>query len=121
MTVKTAVVGVGLHGQNHALVYADYPRAELKLVCDANKARAAEVAERFGCRATDRLDDILSSDVQAVSVATPDFLHYDSTLALLRAGKHVLLEKPMTTDVRQAEALVEAADLRGVSLMINFS
>src|SRR5438132_3836576 len=110
MTVKTAVVGVGLHGQNHALVYADYARAELAIVCDANGSLAEQVAARFGCRATDRVEYLLSSDVAAVSVATPDFLHYEPALALLRAGKHVLLEKPMTTDIHQAEALVEAAD-----------
>jgi predicted dehydrogenase len=121
MTVKTAVVGVGLHGQNHALVYADDPNSELLLVCDADADRAAEVADRFQCRATDRLEDVLQSDVQAVSVATPDAMHFDPAVALLRAGKHVLLEKPMTTSVGQAEALVEAAELAGVNLMINFS
>ncbi len=121
MRVKTAVVGVGLHGQNHALVYADDPNSELVLVCDANARRAAEVADRFRCRATDRLDDVLLSEAQAVSVATPDALHFDPTIALLGAGKHVLLEKPMTTSVKQAEALVEAAERADVNLMINFS
>jgi predicted dehydrogenase len=121
MRVKTAVVGVGLHGQNHALVYADDPNSELVLVCDADAARAAEVARRFQCRAADRLEDVLQSDAQAVSVATPDAMHFDPTIALLHAGKHVLLEKPMTTSVEQAVALVEAADRAGVNLMINFS
>ena len=121
MRVKTAVVGVGLHGQNHALLYADDPDSELVLVCDADAARAAEVADRFKCRATDRLQDVLHSDAQAVSVATPDAMHFDPAIALLRAGKHVLLEKPMTTSVEQAEALVDAAELAGVNLMVNFS
>jgi predicted dehydrogenase len=65
--------------------------------------------------------DVARSDVAAVSVATPDFAHFAPVTAMLEAGKHVLVEKPLTTDVGEAEDLVARAEARGLQLMVNFS
>lgn len=120
-TLKVAVVGVGLHGENHALVYADYGRTDLVAVCDSDRDRAARVAGRYGCRAVGTVSEIAESDVDAVSVATPDHLHHDVVATLLRAGKHVLCEKPLTTSVDEAADLVRIADDAGRVLAVNFA
>ena len=108
--LNTAVVGVGLIGEQHADVYAAYERSNLSLVFDANPDRAQSVAERLGSKAAPDLDTIAASDVALVSVATPDFAHCDAVVAMLEAGKHVLVEKPLATSVADALAMVQAAE-----------
>ena len=108
--LNTAVVGVGLIGEQHADVYAAYERSNLSLVFDANPDRAQSVAERLGSKAAPDLDTIAGSDVALVSVATPDFAHCDAVVAMLEAGKHVLVEKPLATSVTDALAMVQAAE-----------
>jgi predicted dehydrogenase len=60
----------------------------------------------------DECRQLASSDVDAVTIATPDHLHAEPTLAMLRAGKHVLVEKPLATSVSEALAMTEAAEAR---------
>ncbi len=118
-TVKTAVVGVGLIGEQHADAYAGYGPAELVMVHDLNVDRAKTVADRLGCAATSNLDDIASSDAEVVSVATPDHLHYEATMQMLEAGKHVVVEKPLATITREAQEMVRLADEKGLKFTIN--
>lgn len=118
-TVKAAVIGTGLIGEQHVETYANYPRAELAMVHDLNLDRAKKVAETFGCAATSNLDDIANSDVEVVSVATPDHLHHDATIAMLEAGKHVVVEKPLATITSEAQAMVDLAADKGVRLTLN--
>ena len=107
--LRTAVVGVGLIGEQHADVYAAYDRAQLTYVYDANPGRAQAVAERLGCEAAPDLETIAASDAALVSVATPDFAHREAAVTMLEAGKHVLVEKPLATSVADAVAMVRAA------------
>jgi predicted dehydrogenase len=116
---KAAVIGVGLIGEQHAAAHADYPRSALTLVCDANEERARAVAERFGCAFTTRMEDVAAADIDVVSVATPDFAHFAPVMAMLRTGKHVLVEKPLATDLAEAEQMVETARANGVHLAVN--
>jgi predicted dehydrogenase len=117
--VKTAVIGVGLIGEQHAETYHEYPRSELVLVYDVNNDRAKTVADRFGCRAAATLDDVAASDAQVVSVATPDHLHFAATMKMLEAGKHVVVEKPLATVTTEAQTMVRLARQKGVKLTIN--
>lgn len=117
---RMAVIGVGIWGQNHALVYATYPRAELVCICDQNEERGRQFAERYGCRWTPDYHDLIDSEVEAVSVATPDYAHAAPALAMIRAGKHVLIEKPMTTSVEEARQIVAAQRETGVKVMVDF-
>lgn len=118
-TVKTAVVGVGLIGEQHAESYVENPRAELVMVSDMNPERAAEVGRRFGCPATGNLDDVANSDAEIVSVATPDFAHFQPVMAMLEAGKHVVVEKPLATVTAEAKEMVELAKSKNLKLTIN--
>lgn len=117
--VKAAVIGVGLIGEQHAETYHTYPRAELTYVMDMNPVRAKTVGERFGCRYTSSYDELAASDVEVVSVATPDHLHYEPVMRMLQAGKHVVVEKPIATKTHEAQEMVATARAKGLKLTVN--
>lgn len=117
--VKVGVVGLGIWGQNHPLVYADYERAELAVVCDLDEERARAVAAEYRCDYTTDVRE-LAGDVDAVSVATPDFAHVEPLTAVMEAGKHVLAEKPLTIDLESAIRLTEMAERANVLNMVDF-
>ena len=75
-------------------MYSDYHRCELTIVCDLDEARAQELGERYDCDWTASVEDLASSNVEAVSIATPDFAHFGPAGALLGEQKHVIVEKP---------------------------
>jgi predicted dehydrogenase len=116
------VIGVGLLGERHARAWSEIPGARLVGVADALSERAEQVAARFGVAGYGDAAALLDRpDLAAVSVATPDHLHTESVLAALRAGKHVLVEKPLATDLDEAAAMVRAARDAGRVLMVNYS
>jgi len=119
--VNVAVVGCGLFGEVHAATYSSCPDANLVAVCDVDAARARQFAERFGCRASASLKDIAADDgIDAVSIVTPDFEHRNVCIELAKAGKHLLIEKPLATSVADAEAIALAVDQAGVTAMVDF-
>lgn len=111
-----AVVGLGTIGPVHARWCAEVPGSSLVAVCDANAARAEEVAARYGAEAlTDYASLVARSDVDAIVIATPTYLHAPMALAAIDAGKHVAIEKPLARSVREGAEVVEAARRRGVT------
>jgi len=104
----------------HLEAYSSYDRCELTCICDLNEERARQMADKYRCNWTTDLAE-LAAAVDGVSVATPDFAHLAPALELIAAGKHLLMEKPLTTDVSEGERMVAAAHERGVKLMVNFS
>ena len=117
---NVAVIGLGIWGKNHALSYADYDRCELALVCDADRERAREVGENLGVPWTDDAADVAASDVDGVSIATPDHLHTAVTIEMLNAGKNVFVEKPLATSVDDARRLAAAAAESGKIAIVDF-
>lgn len=122
MKTGFASIGAGLFGGWHAMAYERHPLVDLRAVCDLDEKRAREIAEKHGAAYhTTRLDDILNDDtIKAVSVATPDHAHCQVAVACAKAGKHILVEKPLATSVADAEAIVAAAKEAGVLLMTDF-
>ena len=122
MTKGFGVIGTGLWGEYHALTYSTYPGAELVAVCDANAERAAQIAERYGARQwyTDYRDLLANEQVDAVTVATPDFLHTEVGIAAAEADKDILMEKPLALTVEDCRAVIAAANRAGVKLMVDF-
>lgn len=119
--LNVAVIGAGLFGQVHLHAYRLHPRANLKLVCDVNEARLKKVTEDFKVPvATDYREILKDKTIDAVSVVTPDFMHREIVTALLKAGKHVIVEKPLATDTGEAREMVKAAKAAGRHLMIDF-
>lgn len=115
--MNVAVVGAGFAGGIHAQAWAGVG-AESLLVVDADAERARAVAERCGARPTTALEDALTPAIDVVSVCLPTAFHADVTLRAVRAGKHVLCEKPMAMTHGEAERMIEAAADAGVTLMV---
>ena len=116
-SVRVAVVGYGYWGSKHVRVLGSIPDVSVTVV-DGHPDRLADAAAHHpaAALATD-LDEVMDS-VDAVVIATPPGSHAALARSALAAGKHVLVEKPLTTTVEDAEILVETAAQRGVALMV---
>jgi len=119
--LRIGIIGAGIMGHQHARIVHEHPRAELVAVADTNASRANELAGQFGATAFSSVEQLLGRPLDAVIVAVPDFLHFEPVMAALAAGKHVLVEKPLTTDVAQGERIVAKVAETGLSLMVNYS
>jgi predicted dehydrogenase len=106
--VKAGVIGVGALGRHHARVWAESTGARLVGVHDRDTARAEALAAQYGCRAFPDAASLLDA-VDAVSVAVPTVDHHRIARAALDRGRHVLVEKPITTTLDEADDLVAAA------------
>lgn len=117
--LRVAVVGLGAIGTEHADIYAASPNVELAAVVDPRAVEADVVDQRWpGTRLLSRLDEVLADNtIEAISLCTPDDVHFADADIIMRAGRHLLLEKPIATDPEQAAALVETAEGSGVVAM----
>ncbi|OIK13300.1 Gfo/Idh/MocA family oxidoreductase [Bacillus sp. MUM 13] len=118
--LRIGVIGCGsIATHRHLREYAANPEAEIAAVCDIVKERAEEKASLYQAKPYTIYEELLADDsIDAVSVCTPNYLHAPITIAALRAGKHVLCEKPMATSKEDAEAMIKAAEESGKKLMI---
>jgi predicted dehydrogenase len=115
--LRAAVVGVGYLGQFHAEKLAALKDVELVAVADADAARARQIAAKHGCEAQADPRALLG-EVDLVSIAVPTEHHHEVALAFLDAGVHVLVEKPITRTLEEADALLAAARANGVLLAV---
>ncbi len=117
MSVKVGVIGVGYLGQHHARLYSEIEDSELTAVVDIDKKRADEFAEKYGCEAYSDYRDIFDK-VDALSIVTPTISHYCIALDCIRAGKDILIEKPITVNVRDADKLITESKKRGCIIQV---
>jgi predicted dehydrogenase len=108
LKIRTAVIGVGYLGQFHAEKYAQLENSELAAVVDIDRERGAMVAEKVDSRFYSDYREIIGQ-VDAVSIVVPTQSHYEVAKAFLERGVHVLLEKPITTTLAEADELIEIA------------
>jgi predicted dehydrogenase len=120
-TTKIGIIGCGYWGPNLLRNFADSEAAELRAICDLDPARLAAIGRRYpGARATTDYAEVLNdAGVDAVVIATPVATHYPIARQALLAGKHLLIEKPLTAGVREAEDLIELAERNGLTLMVD--
>ena len=117
--IGVGVIGLGEMGQTHSAIYANLPQTRLVAVFDVDPERTRSIAERYAATACATFADVLAHpDVDAVSICTPDDQHYDAAMQAIDAGKHILLEKPLTTDLGQGRQLVERAAQSPTILMV---
>lgn len=107
--LRAGVIGVGYLGRFHAQKYAALPDVELVGVVDADQARAEEVAHEVGTMACTDYSELLDR-VDLVSIVVPTYLHFKVAKAALNAGVHILLEKPVTQTVAEADELIRIAE-----------
>lgn len=115
-----AIIGCGYWGMNYVRIFNELVESRVVAVCDQRPERLNEVARRFpGAYLTTQIDDAASQPgVDAVVVCTEATTHFDVTRRLLLAGRHVLVEKPLTTTTAEAEKLIELAESKSATLMV---
>lgn len=117
--IGIAVIGCGYWGINYVRVFNELPETRVVAVCDTQLERLQEVKKRFPDVAiTSQVAEVANSaDVDAVVVCTEASSHYNIVRQCLEQNKHTLVEKPMTTEVSDAQALIHLAEAQGVTLM----
>ena len=118
--IGAAVVGLGV-GRSHVEAYHTLDETRLVAVCDSQEARVAPVAQQYGCKAYLRFEDVLSDpEIEWVSIATPHPSHADLAIRAMRAGKHVVVEKPMSISLEQSDRMIAVAKETGRTLATIF-
>jgi len=120
--LKIGIIGAGNIAEVHMDAYRKNSNVELYAICDANAARLQAMGDKYDIqrRFTDYRDLLALEEIDAVSVCTWNAAHAPCTIAALRAGKHVLCEKPMAMNARDAKEMETAAQESGKLLMIGF-
>ena len=116
--MKVGIVGCGYWGSKHVRVFHGMREVERTVAIDMREDRRKALADTFpGLATAPTLEDAFD-DIDAVVIATPPSTHAAIALDALRAGKHVLVEKPLAKTTRDAQQLVDEAELRGLTLMV---
>jgi len=115
--VRIGVVGTGSLGYHHARILRDVPGVAFRGFFEANPERAGVVQRELGVRAYATLDALLD-DVDAVSVVVPTSRHHEVAMAALAKGKHLLIEKPITVTLAEADELLALAERNGLLVQI---
>lgn len=112
MALRAAVIGVGYLGKHHARVYSSLDGVELAGVVDASEEARNSVAGEYGTKAYADYRDVLE-DADVLSIVTPTVTHFRIAMDCLEAGKDILLEKPLTATLEEADKLIEASENLG--------
>lgn len=115
-----AAVGYGYWGPNVVRNFTEMPNCRLKLVCDVDAGKLDKLQQRYpSVGVTSSFGDVLEDpEIQGVYIATPVSSHFELAEAALRAGKHVLIEKPLAANADQSERLCRLAEQQGLVLMV---
>jgi predicted dehydrogenase len=117
LAVKVGVVGVGYLGQHHARIYSEIEGAELVGLADISREQAEAIAQKYHCEAMYDYRDMLGM-VDALSIVTPTTTHYPIALDCLHAGKDILIEKPITVTVKEADHLIRESEHSGCIIQV---
>ena len=117
MAVRVGVIGVGYLGKHHARIFSDIEGVDLVGVSDVNEAAAKQIAQTYRCRPYTRYAEMIVQ-CDAVSIVTPTTTHHTIAMDCIAAGKDLLIEKPITADISEAKAVVEAAAAKNLVLQV---
>jgi len=115
--INVAVIGVGSIGNHHARIFSDMENTNLVGVADVDINRAQEVASRYNCKAFNNYAELIDA-VDAVSIAVPTTLHFQTGMDFLKHNKSILVEKPVTTTLEEADRLIEEAEKRNLIFQV---
>src|SRR3990167_4930703 len=115
--IKTAVIGVGYLGKYHVEKYATLPQSQLIAICDIDSENTQELSEKYAIKVTNEYRS-LANEIDAVSIATPTTSHFEIAKFFLKNKKHVFIEKPITTTLREANSLIRLARKKNVILQV---
>jgi predicted dehydrogenase len=108
LSVKVGVIGVGYLGQHHARIYSEIEEADLVAVVDIDKQKADKFAKQYKCEPYYDYKDVLDK-VDALSIVTPTTTHYSIAKDCLIAGRDILIEKPITVSLEEADELINSS------------
>ncbi len=119
--VRVGVIGCGYWGPNLVRNFVRHPLSQVEAVCDVRYERAARLGSEYHIpTVTDRTDEVLRApDINAIVIATPSYVHYELAKIALQEGKHVLVMKPITTRLADAEELCDLAARQGLLLAVD--
>ncbi len=117
MPVRIGVIGVGYLGRHHVRIYSELKDAELVAVADINSMRSEDIAKTYGCKSFTNYADILG-ECDALSIVTPTSTHHKIAIECLKAGKDVLIEKPITESIDEAREIIEEAEKNNLLLQV---
>src|SRR5262245_41589707 len=121
MTIGFGIIGCGMISRFHAKAVADIRGAKVVACQDAFPQAADKLADELGCTAYHDLDALLADpDVEVVTICTPSGLHMEPAVAAAKAGKHIIVEKPLDITLKRCDAMIEAAKKAGVVLSTIF-
>jgi len=123
MQVKIGIIGLGIMGRKAAEVFLRNPNAEVAAAADINEAtlrKSSDILNIPKCY-QDYKEMLAKEELDAVYVATPDWDHYQPVINALRAGKHVGVEKPMTTSLKEASDIVSLVKKTGLKLQVSYN
>ncbi|QIQ20537.1 Gfo/Idh/MocA family protein [Zophobihabitans entericus] len=108
--MKTALVGCGKVGHFHAKAFVNLEESEFTAVCDRNLARAEEFAQQYGVKAYDDIEKMIAAEkIDVVSICTPHPVHAAMAVPAAKMGCHVLIEKPLASNLADCDAILSAA------------
>ena len=120
--MRAGVIGCGHQGTYHLEAYAGIPDVEIAAVCDADPARAQRAAERFSAVPYTRYEDLIAAGgLDLVSIVTMPSTHREIAISALRAGSHVLCEKPMARNLAECLEMAAAASESGKTLTLGYN
>jgi predicted dehydrogenase len=115
--INVGVIGIGSIGVHHARIFSDLDEVNLFGIVDVDSAKAAEIASRYNCRSFSSYRELMDS-VDAVSIAAPTTLHFNIGLDCIHHQKHLLIEKPITSTIEEADVLISEAGKRDLVLQV---
>lgn len=119
--LNVAVIGTGSWGKNHARVFTEMDNTTLAGLFDLDQKRANEMAKLYNTKLYSNIDEILKDEnVHAITIASPTSTHAKIAMQAIENGKHVLIEKPMTSTVEEAEKIVDLEKSSNVVVSVGF-
>ncbi|MBC8412613.1 MAG: Gfo/Idh/MocA family oxidoreductase [Nitrospira sp.] len=115
--INVALIGIGSIGVHHARIFSEMEDVNLIGVVDPDASKAAETAKKYNCKAYSDYKEVLPL-VDALSIAAPTSLHYEIGMSCLQQEKDLMIEKPITTTLNEAETLIQEAEKRNLVLQV---
>lgn len=119
--IRVGIAGAGFIGAVHAQAYLQVPDVEIVGIADPIRERSEPLAHETRSRAFRDYDELLAAGIDVLNVCLPPQLHLPAAEAAARAGTHVLMEKPITRTLAEADAMIAACERAGVNLMTGFT
>lgn len=118
--VRVGIIGMGIRGRLYGRAILQNPDAQLVGFAEINPKNLKEAEEFFGIKGTPDYKELLDKGLDAVIIATPDFAHTEPALLAIERGLHIMVEKPLTMDVEEAEKIVEKAKEKNIKAQVAF-